>query len=74
VFVERKIGHEPFQPAVLFFCLPQLAEFAHAQMRVLLFLDVEGRVTDTELSAEIADRGPTLGLPDGINDLFFGES
>jgi len=35
VFIEREIGHEPFQPAVLLFHLPQSAEFAHAQMRVL---------------------------------------
>ena len=74
VFVEREIAHEPFQPTVLFFHLLQPAEFAHAQMRVLLFPGVEGGLADAELPAEVANRGPTLGLPDGIDDLLFGES
>ena len=32
-------------------------QFAHAQMRILLFPGVKGRVTDAELPAEVADRG-----------------
>ncbi len=54
--------------------LPQPAEFAHAQMGVFLFPDVEGGVADTELPAQITDRGATLGLSDGIDDLLFGKS
>ena len=44
-------------------------EFAHAQMCVLLFPGVEGGLTDTQLPTEVANRGPSLGLPDGIDDL-----
>ena len=43
-------------------------------MSVLLFPGVEGRVADAELPTEVADRGPTLGLSNGIDDLLFGES
>ncbi len=74
MLVEREVGHQPFQPAVFFFYLPQPAEFTHAQVREFLLPRIEGSVTDAELPAEIADRGTTLGLPDGIDDLLFGES
>ena len=74
VLVEREVGHEPFQPAVFFFHLPEPAQFAHAQVRVLLFPGVEGGVTDAELPAEVADGGASFGLADGIDDLLFGES
>ena len=43
-------------------------------MSILLFPGVEGGLADPELPAEVANRGPTLGLPDGIYDLLFGES
>jgi len=56
VFVEREIGHEPFQPAVLLFHLPQPAEFAHAQVRVFLFPGVEGGLADAELPTEVTNR------------------
>lgn len=69
VYVEREIGHQPFQPTILLFHRPQLAEFAHAQMRVLLFPGVEGGLADAELPTEVTNRGPTLGLPDSIADL-----
>ena len=74
VLVEREVRHQPFESGIFLFHLAQPAEFAHAQMRILLFPGVERGRTDPELSAEIADRGPTLGLPDGIDDLLFGES
>ena len=38
-------------------------------MCVLLFPGVEGGLTDAQLPTEVANRGPTLGLPDGIEDL-----
>lgn len=38
------------------------------------FFYVEGGLTGPELPAEIANRGPTLRLPEGIDNLFFGES
>ena len=74
MLVEREIRHQAFEPGVLLFHLPQPAEFAHAQMRIRLLPRIEGGVTDAELPAEIADRGTTLGLPDGLDDLLFGES
>lgn len=33
----------------------------------------DGGFADAELSAEVADGDPDLGLPDGIDDLLFGE-
>lgn len=57
-----------------FFHLPQPAEFVHAQMRVFLFPGVGGLFSNPELPADIPNRRPTLGLPNGIHDVFFGES
>jgi hypothetical protein len=38
VLVERAVGDEPFQSTVFFFhLLPEPAQFAHAQVRVLFF-------------------------------------
>lgn len=74
MLVEREVGHQPFQPAVFFFYLPQAAEFAHAEVRVLLFPGVEGRITHPELSAEVADGGAAFGLADRIHDLLFRKS
>jgi hypothetical protein len=74
VFVDREIGHEPFQPAILFFHLPQPSLFTPAEVGVLLFPGLEDSLADAELPAEVAYRSPTLGLPDGIEDLIFGES
>ena len=74
VLVERQIRHKAFQPGILVLDLPQPAQFAHAQVRVLLFPDVEGGLADAELPADIAERGPALGLADGVGDLLLGES
>ena len=52
-----------------FFELPQPAQFAHAQVRLLLFPSIEGRVTHPELPAEVADGGAGVGLSDGVDDL-----
>lgn len=70
---EGEISYEPFQPAVFLFDLPQPTECAHTPMRVLLFPGVEGGLTAPELPAEIANQGPTLRLPEGIDNLFFRE-
>lgn len=42
-------------------------------MCVLLFPGVEGLLGDAELPTNIPDGGATLGLPEGIHDLFFGK-
>ncbi len=58
VFVEREIGDQPFQPVVFFFELSEPAQFAHTEVRVLFLPHIEGRFTDAQLSADIADRRP----------------
>lgn len=63
MLVEREVCHPP-----------QPAEFAHAQICIFIFPGVESPLADTELPAEVADRGASLRLPDGIDDLRFGES
>jgi hypothetical protein len=57
VLVEGEVRHEPFESGIFFFHLSQPPEFAHAQMRILLFSGVEGEFTDADLSPEIANRG-----------------
>ena len=74
MLVEREVRDEPFEPAIFFLHLPEPPQFAHAQMGVFSLPGIEGGVTDPELPAEVANRGPTLGLLDGIGDLLFGES
>jgi hypothetical protein len=73
VLIEREIRHEPLQPAVFFFHLPQAAQFTHAQMRVLLLPGVKGRVTHPELSAKVADWGAAFRLSDRVDNLFLRE-
>ena len=74
MLIERQIDHQPFESGVLLFHLPQPPEFAHAQMRIFLFPGAESGSADLRLSAEVADWGPTLCLPDGIDDLLFEKS
>jgi len=74
VVVEREIGHEPFHRAAFFFPLPQPAKFAHAQMRVRLVPGGDDGLADGELPAEVANRSPPVGLPDGRDALLFGDS
>jgi hypothetical protein len=74
VFVGREIGHKPFQQAVFLFYLPEPAEFAHAEMRILSFSHVKRLLGNAELAAEDAEESPALCLPKGIGDLLFGES
>lgn len=73
MLVEREIGHQPFQPTVLFFELLETAQITHPQVVVLLLPWIEGLLGDSELATEVADRGAGLGLPEGIDDLLFGE-
>ena len=70
---EEEVGDQPFQAAVFFLRLPEPSQFARAQMGVLHLPSIAGRVTDPELSAEIADRGAGFGLAERIDDLVFGE-
>jgi len=68
VLVEREIGDQPFQPTVFFFQLSELAQFTHAQVRVL-FPGVECGVTRSELLAEVANRCAAFCLSDRVHDL-----
>src|SRR5215470_16553365 len=73
VLVEREIGHQALQPSVFVLELPQAAELAHAQVRVLLLPAVEGGLTDPQLPADVPDRGTALGLAQSVGHLLFGE-
>ena len=66
--VEREIDHEPLHSIIFFLQLPEPPRFAHPQMGVLLFPRVEGGVTHPELSAEVADGGPGVGLSDRVQE------
>lgn len=58
VLVKRQVGHQPFESGVFLFHLTQPAEFAYAQMRILLFPGLEGRF----LTPSCQQRPPT-GIP-----------
>ena len=38
VLVEREIGHEPFEPAIFFFYLPEAPQLAYARCTYFFFL------------------------------------
>ena len=73
MLVEREVGHQTFEPGVLLFHLPPPTQFAHTEVCVLLFSGVEGLLGNVELPTDIPNGSVTLGLPNGIHDLFFGE-
>src|SRR5215467_1570567 len=73
VLVECEIGDQTLQPIVFVLELPQAAELAHAQVRVLLLPGVEGGLTDPQLPADVPDRGAALGLAQGVGHLLLGE-
>src|SRR5215467_4329582 len=66
VLVEREIGDQALQPIVFVLELPQAAELAHAQVRVLLLPGIEGGLTDPQLPADVPDRGTALGPAQGV--------
>ena len=53
MLVEREIRHQPFEPGVFLFHLPQPAELAHPQTRILPFPGVEGRFAHAELPTQV---------------------
>jgi len=66
VLVEREVGDQALQSGVFVLELPQAAELAHAQVRVLLLPRVERGLADPQLPAHVADRYACLGLAEGI--------
>ena len=73
MLIEREVGHQSLQPAVLFFELVQPPKFRDAEVGILLFPGVEGLLRDAVLPAEIANRSAGLGLQKGVDDLLFRE-
>ena len=57
MLVEREIGHEPFQPAVLVLPPAAAGGVRSCPDARTSFPGVEGRVADAELPTEGADRG-----------------
>src|SRR5262252_10940071 len=74
VLVEREIGDQTLQSGVFVLELPQAAELAHAQMRVLLLPRIERGLADPQLPAHVADRRAAFGLAQRVRDLLLGES
>jgi len=56
VFVEREVGDQALQSCVFVLELPQAAELAHAQVRVLFLPRVERGLTHAQLPADIPYR------------------
>ena len=60
--VQRQVRHQPFEFAVLLAQLPQLAQLAQCQPRVLLLPDVKRGLADPVLAADVGDLLSTLRL------------
>src|SRR5215471_18180717 len=67
--IEREVGDQPLEFAILLAQLPQLAQLAQAQARVFLLPDVKGRLADAILAANVAHPGAALRLPQRPQDL-----
>ena len=74
VLVERQIRHRALQLRILLTELAQLEDLAHAEVGVFLLPDVERRLADAELPADIRHRDAAFGLPQRISTLLIGES
>ena len=73
VLVEREIGDELLQFAVLGLELPKAAQLRGADPAVLLLPVVERGLTDAHLAADLFDLRACLGLVQRKGDLRFGE-
>jgi hypothetical protein len=60
VFVQRQIGDHAPEARILLAQLPQVPQFGHTQVGVLLLPDIKRRFTDAELLTDI--RGWRAGL------------
>ena len=67
--VEREIGHEAFELAILVPQLPQFAELGDAQRAEALLPSVERLLADAELAADLADGRTGFRLAQGQGDL-----
>jgi hypothetical protein len=69
--VERQVGHDLLQLAILFLELPQPLHLRRQQPAVLLAPIVVGRFADPGFAADLADRCPLLTLPQDEGNLRF---
>ncbi len=70
--IERQIGHEAFQLGILLTELPQFAQFAEAEPRILPLPHVERLLADPHLPADVHHGRAPLHLPQGGQYLFLG--
>jgi hypothetical protein len=71
--IERQIGHQPLQSSVLIPQLPELTNFEEPQVAVALLPDIERRLADPHLPADVRHRLSRGGLLEGKQDLLLGE-
>jgi hypothetical protein len=64
VLVEHEIGDQALQVCIFVLELPHAPHFVRTQVPVALLPDVEGRLTDAEQAADIADGCARLRLPE----------
>ncbi len=60
--VQRQIGYDPFELAVLFSKLSQFPEFLHSEPGVLLLPAIKSCLTDPKLAAQLPGLGAGLRL------------
>jgi len=61
--IEREVGDQPLEFAVLVAQLPQLAQFTQSQAGVFLLPDVKRGLADAVLAANLVHPGAALRLP-----------
>ena len=71
MLVEHQVGDQALEAGILLAHLPQLAHFRHTQAAELLLPQVERRLGNPHLPADIADRRAALGQPERVGDLLF---
>ena len=68
VAIERQVRHQLLQFRILVTQRPQLADRGQAEAGKLLFLAVEGLLTDAEPATDLGDFLPALDLVQRVND------
>ncbi len=71
MFVQREIGYDPFQLAVLFAQLPEFPQLGQSQSGVSPLPTVKRLLPHPHLSTNFADLLACFDLPQGIKDLLF---
>ena len=55
MLVEREVGDQPFQPAILFLKLPESAQLAHTEVDILFLPGIERLLGNPELPAQVTE-------------------